>query len=168
MLGVVVPGTVLSCSSLGTTTARPVRDDRARKNEAPRIESREKLNTRLSELRRSRRPCDIGLKLNERRAETGRKNLAPAPAPVHSPPPVTTANGGIMAAAIVLDVIAWDGANAFPNGIDDLENKSTATYTEFVAELDGMLNAGAQVLATLPLARPGQALVLVQRVELLD
>ena len=56
----------------------------------------------------------------------------------------------------------------FPRGADGLEDEQTDALKEFVAEVVDALASGAEILATLPLPTPGQAVLLLARTEVLE
>lgn len=67
-----------------------------------------------------------------------------------------------MTTARTTSVIAWDGTKMFPNGVADVasdEPSQSPELAEFLSDLNAQLEGG-EVLGVLPLAQPGQAVVL--------
>lgn len=57
----------------------------------------------------------------------------------------------------------WDGAQAFPNGVQDFD-KGSDYVEQFSNEINTALGNGWTFFATRPLAQPGQAILFARQV----
>ena len=73
-----------------------------------------------------------------------------------------------MTEAITFDLVTWDGARAYPSGVESFDDDPNETLERFMDEISEVYAQGGEIAATLPLAEPGQAILLVFRAVQFD